>query len=281
MVEAESIKKTLAKRPSASALLYGDSGQCKFKLAREKFEESISPLMARIGMLVEDVLDEAETEPEDVSSVLLVGGSTRLPVIQDRLEKVFGSPPTSAVNVDECVAMGAAIHAGLRLMDEYPTKVGKGIASALRDIGLQEVCSHCYGTLVMSRDKKLDRDVEINEVLIKKNTPIPCEVTKTFYTAAQGQVSVDARVTQHSTASTDADIVNVVAFGSLQLPPGRPAGQPVKVTYSYDADQRMHCMFEDVGTGKKLVLDIDTQAGSMSGTEVVLKAKELEGYSLE
>lgn len=281
MVEAEAIKKTLSKRPSASALLYGDSGQCKFKVTRDRFEESISPLMARIGMLVEDVLDEAETEPEDVSSVLLVGGSTRLPIVQKRLEKIFGSPPASAVNVDECVALGAAIHAGLRLMDESPSKVDAGVASGLKDIGLQEVCSHCYGTLAMSRDDKTERDILVNDVLIKKNTPIPCKVSRTFYTAAQGQTSVDARVTQHSTASTDADIVNVVAFGSLQLPPGRPAGQPVKVTYSYDADQRMHCVFEDEGTGKKLVLDIDTQAGSMSGSDVEKKARELEGYSLE
>ncbi|MCD4709132.1 MAG: Hsp70 family protein [Candidatus Sabulitectum sp.] len=281
IVEAETIKRTLSKRPSATALLYGDVGQCKFAIAREKFEESISPLMARIGMLVEDVLDEAETEPENVTSVLLVGGSTRLPVIQKRLEKIFGFPPTSAVNVDECVALGAAIHAGLRLMEESPLKVDAGVASGLKDIGLQEVCSHCYGTLAMTQDEKTDRAVLANDVLIKKNTPIPCKITKTYYTAAQGQTSVDARVTQHSTATTDADIANVVALGSLQLPPGRPAGQPVKVTYSYDADQRMHCVFQDEVSGKKLVLDIDTQAGSMSSSDVERKAEELEGYSLE
>ena len=281
MVEAENIKKTLSKRSAATALLYGDSGQCKFKISRDKFEESISPLMARIGMLVEDVLDEAETEPEDVSSVLLVGGSTRLPIIQKRLEKMFGKPPASTVNVDECVALGAAIHAGLRLMEENPSKVESGVASGLKDIGLQEVCSHCYGTLAMTKDDKTQRAILANDVLIKKNTPIPCRVSRTYYTAAQGQVSVDARVTQHSTATTDADIANVVAFGSLQLPSGRPAEKPVIVTYSYDADQRMHCVFEDEESGKKLVLDIDTQAGSMSHNDVNRKTKELEEYSVD
>lgn len=280
-VEAESLKRTLSKRPNATALIYGDSGQCKFKITREDFEEEISPLMARIGMLVEDVIDEAETEPEEVSSVLLVGGSTRLPAVQSRLEKIFGFPPVSAVNVDECVALGAAIHAGLRLMDEQPGKVEEGVASGLRDIGLQEVCSHCYGTLAQNQDEHTGRTVLANDVLIKKNTPIPCKVTRTYYTAAEGQTAVDARVTQHPIATTDADLVNVVAFGSLQLPPGRPSGQPVQVTYSYDADQRMHCVFQDENSGRKLVLDIDTQAGSMGGEKVRQKAAELEGFTVD
>ncbi len=281
MVEAETLKKTLSKRKTATATLYGDSGQCKFKVSREDFEESISPLMARISMLVEDVLDEAETEPEDVSSVLLVGGSTRLPAVQNRLQKLFNFAPTCAVNVDECVALGAAIHAGLRLMKDSPSKVTKKIASGLDKIGLQEVCNHCYGTLAMTHDEKTDRDILANDVLIKKNTPIPCTVSKTYYTAAAGQTSVDAKVTQHSTATTDADIANVVASGSLQLPPGRPAGQPVIITYSYDENQRMRCEFKDEKSGKTLILDIDTQAGSMSGTDVQNKAKELEAYTID
>ncbi len=280
-VEAESLKRTLSRRPNATALLYGDSGQCKFKISREDFEEEISPLMARIGMLVEDVLDEAETEPEEVNSVLLVGGSTRLPAVQSRLEKIFGFPPTSAVNVDECVALGAAIHAGLRLMEESPSKVDGAVASGLRDIGLKEVCSHCYGTLAQNLDENTGRQVLENDVLIKKNTPIPCKVTRTYYTAGEGQTQVDARVTQHPIASRDADLVNVVAFGSLQLPPGRPAGQPVEVTYSYDADQRMHCVFEDENSGKKLELDIDTQAGSLGGEKLRQKAAELEGFTVD
>ncbi len=280
-IEAEALKRTLSKRSSATALLYGDSGQCKFKISRDDFDEAISFLIARIGMLVEDVIDEADAEFEDVNSVLLVGGSTRLPAVQNRLEKMFGFPPTIAVNVDECVAMGAAIHAGLRLMDEDPGKVDKGIASGLRDIGLKEVCSHCYGTLAQNLDERTGRKVLENDVLIRKNTPIPCKITKTYYTAVQGQTGVDARVTQHGIATKDADMVNVVAFGSLQLPPGRPAGQPVKVTYSYDADQRMHCVFEDENSGKKLELDIDTQAGSMGKAEVERKAHELEGYTVD
>lgn len=280
-VEAESLKRTLSRRPSATALLYGDAGQCKFRISREDFEEEISPLMARIGMLVEDVLDEAETEPEEVNGVLLVGGSTRLPAVQTRLEKIFGFPPTSAVNVDECVALGAAIHAGLRLLEEDPSKVDPKVASALKDIGLQEVCSHCYGTLAQNLDENTGRQVLENDVLIRKNSPIPCSVTRTYYTAGQGQTRVDARVTQHPIATRDADLVNVVAFGSLELPPGRPAGQPVKVTYSYDADQRMHCVFEDEGSGGKLVLDIDTQAGSLGSETVKAREKELGVYRVD
>lgn len=279
--EAEDMKKTLSKRPSARALLVGDEGSFRYEVSRERFEEMISPLTARIDMLVEDVLDEAGLEPGHIDRVLLVGGSTRIPVIQKRLEKLFGRPPTVAVNVDECVALGAALHAGLKKMEQDPSSVTEGVAAGLGDIKLKEVCGHCYGTIIATIDQETGRQVLANDVLIPKNTVLPCQVERTYYTAAKGQTQIEAKVTQHVIESADPDLVNVVAIGHLDLPPGREANKPVKVTYSYDTNQRMHCIFEDQESGRKLEMDIDTQAGQMSQSEVERRRSSLRVFRVE
>ncbi len=280
-MEAEDAKKTLSRRPSAKVLLVADKGSFRYEISREKFEELISPLTARIDMLVEDVLDEAELEPGQIDRVLLVGGSTRIPVIQKRLEKMFGKPPTVAVNVDECVALGAALHAGLKMIEKDPSSVPEGVSAGLGDIKLKEVCGHCYGTIIATIDKETGRQVLANDILIPKNTTLPCQVERTYYTAARGQTLIEAKVTQHVIESTDPDLVNVVAVGHLNLPPNREANKPVKVSYSYDTNQRMHCVFEDVESGKKLEMDIDTQAGQMSQSEVEKRRSSLRVFQVE
>ncbi|MCD4848522.1 MAG: Hsp70 family protein [Candidatus Aegiribacteria sp.] len=280
-IDAEEIKRTLSKRPTAKTLLVGDNGSFKHEISREQFEESISALTARIDMLVEDVLDEAELKPGEIDKILLVGGSTRIPVIQKRLEKMFGKPPTVAVNVDECVALGAALHAGLKLMEQDASRVPEGVAAGLGDIKLKEVCGHCYGTIIAALDAETGRNILSNDVLIPKNTTLPCQVERTYYTAVRGQTAIEAKVTQHVIESTDPDLVNIVAVGHLDLPPNRETNRPVKVRYSYDTNQRMHCVFEDEESGRKLEMDIDTQAGHMSQSEVERRRSSLRVFQVE
>ena len=109
---------TLAKK-----MLYGPEGNMRVEVTREMFEEAIAPLMERADILVEVALGEASIEPTGIDKVLLVGGSTRIPLVQQRLEKMFGKQPETAVNVDECVALGAALHAGLAMLRENPDAV--------------------------------------------------------------------------------------------------------------------------------------------------------------
>jgi len=194
---------------------------------------------------------------------------------------MFGKPPTVAVNVDECVALGAALHAGLKMIEKDPSSVPEGVSAGLGDIKLKEVCGHCYGTIIATIDKETGRQVLANDILIPKNTTLPCQVERTYYTAARGQTLIEAKVTQHVIESTDPDLVNVVAVGHLNLPPNREANKPVKVSYSYDTNQRMHCVFEDVESGKKLEMDIDTQAGQMSQSEVEKRRSSLRVFQVE
>ena len=229
--EAEDIKRTLSRRPAAKKMLYGPAGSLKVEITREMFEEAIAPWLARTDILVEVALEEAKLKPEDIDEVLLVGGSTRVPAVRARLEKLFGHEPKTAVNVDECVALGAAIHAGLTVLRENPDEVDAGLVGGLGDVQLTDVCNHSYGTICAPIDRESGRRVIQNRIILKKNTSLPCEETQTFYTMREGQTELAVTVTQGE--DSDPEYVNKIATYKFELPPGRAAQQPVKVTYSY------------------------------------------------
>jgi len=278
--EAEDIKKTLSRRPVAKKMLYGAAGNMRAEVTREMFEETIASLVARADMLVEVALEEAGVKPSDVTKVLLVGGSTRVPLVRNHLEETFGFAPEIAVNVDECVALGAALHAGLNMMRTKPDEVPAGVRTGLTDISLTDVCNHSYGTICAPIDKETGQRVIQNRIILKKNTPLPCEATQMFYTVSEGQKRVEVTVTQGEDA--DPVYVNKIATHSLELPPDRPAERPIKVTYSYDLNQRMHCKFEDVDSGTLLEVDFSLDnEGSVSENNVQENANELQPFKVE
>ncbi|MHC4759180.1 MAG: Hsp70 family protein, partial [Planctomycetota bacterium] len=278
--EAEDIKKTLSRRSSSKKMLYGSSGTLRVEITREMFEESISELMSRTDMLIEVALEEAGLKPGDIDKVLLVGGSTRIPLVHEKLEKIFGFEPDKTVNVDECVALGAALHAGLITMRENPKSVPAGIAAGLEDITLTDVCNHSYGTICAPIDKKTGKRVIQNRIILEKNTQLPCESTQTFYTLTEGQASLEVTITQGE--DIDPQYVNKIATHKIELPKDRPANCPIKVTYSYDVNQRMQCTFEDVESGQKLEVDLSLdEEGSMEEGEVKGEKNQLEKVKVE
>jgi len=278
--EAEDTKKTLSRRRVAKKMLYGQAGNMRVEITREMFEEAISSLMARTDILVEVALEEAGVKPSDIDKVLLVGGSTRIPTVRKRLEKLFGFAPETAVNVDECVALGAALHAGLTMLRENPDAVSTGISSGLKDIDLKDVCNHSYGTVCAPVDEETGRRTIQNRIILKKNTPLPCESSQMFYTLSKGQKELEVTITQGE--GTDVEYVNKIATHRLKLPPDRAAERPIKVTYSYDVNQRMHCKFEDVESGKAFEVDFSLdENGKISETDKGKKGKRLELIKVE
>ncbi|HPC65434.1 MAG TPA: Hsp70 family protein [Anaerohalosphaeraceae bacterium] len=278
--EAEDIKKTLSRRNIVRKLLYGPAGSMRIEITRQQFEEAVEPLMGRIEMLIEVALEEAKCTVKDIHKVLLAGGSTRMPIVQQRLEKKFGFPPEIAVNVDECVALGAAIHAGLTLLRDDPQKVPAGIATGLKEIRLKDVCNHSYGTICAPIDEATGRHVIRNSIILKKNTPLPCEATQTFYTMSDGQTQLEVTITQGE--DEDPDFVNKIATEIFELPPNRPANRPIHVRYSYDVNQRMHCRFLDEESGR--TLDVEFCAGGngqMNRINIERSAEELSSYKVQ
>lgn len=278
--EAEDIKKTLSRRDVAKKMLYGQAGNTRVEISRQMLEDAIGSLINRADILVEVALEEAKLKPEDINTVLLVGGSSRIPLVQKRLAEKFGFPPETAVNLDECVALGAAVHAGLTMMRDNPKAVSAGIAGGLKDINLTDVCNHSYGTLCAPIDKKTHRRVIENRIILKKNTPLPCEQTQTFYTMTEGQTELELTVTQGE--DTAPEYVNKIATHKFELPPDRPAKCPIEVTYSYDVNQRMHCKFRDVQSDKILEIEFCLDnSGGLCETDICEKTEQIELVQVE
>ena len=278
--EAEDIKKTLSRRPLARKMIYGPSGSMRVEITREAFEEAISELIGRTDMLLETSLEEAGLKPSEIDKVILAGGSTRIPLVQKHLQEMFGFPPEMTNNVDECVALGAALHAGLTMQREKPGELSAGIANRLKDIKLTDVCNHSYGTICAPLDEETGRHIIKNHIILKKNTPLPCEISQRFYTMSKGQTELKVTITQGEDGS--AEYVNKIATHTLRLPEGRPAECPIKVTYSYDVNQRMHCKFEDVESGKVLQVDLSLDRnGKVSQSDIKEQADRLEALTVE
>lgn len=277
--EAEDIKKSLSRLPSAKKMLYGSAGSLRCEVKREEFEKKISKLIARTDMLLEVALEEAKLKTSDIDEVLLVGGSTRIPLVRQRLEKKFGFAPEATVNVDECVALGAALQGGLTMLREKPKKVAPGIAAGLKDIKLTDVCNHSYGTICAPVDKQTGKRVVQNRLILHKNTPLPCEAFQTFYTMKQGQTELEVTITQGE--DSDPEYVNKIATHQFKLPVGREAKCPIKVTFSYDVNQRMRCRFEDIKSGRVLELGFSLDEEGNLKERDVKEQKEVESLKVK
>jgi molecular chaperone DnaK len=164
------------------------------------------------------------------------------------------------------------VHAGLTMLRDNPKNLPAGMAAGLGEIKLKDVCNHSYGTLCARRDKERDTQYIENYIILKKNTPLPCDITQTFYTVADDQKELQVTITQGE--DTCPDYVNKIAIEKFELPDGRKAGCPVKVTYSYDLNQRMHCKFEDVQSGRILEVDFAMEDDAAATEECVAVGSE-------
>jgi len=150
----------------------------------------------------------------------------------------------------------------------------------LRDINLTDVCNHSYGTICAPIDKQTGRRIIANRIILKKNTPLPCEASQMFYTMTKGQTEVEVTITQGE--DTAVEYVNKIATHKFELPPDRPAECPIKVTYSYDVNQRMHCKFEDLKSGRALEVDFCLdQNDKMLENNIIEKSNQLEQSKIE
>ncbi|MHC4708888.1 MAG: Hsp70 family protein [Planctomycetota bacterium] len=276
LADAEELKKILSRRPKGGIVVNGPAGPLKIELTQKDFEEAISVLIAKTTTLIDGVLDEAKSQVSDIQSVLLVGGSTRIPLIERTLTKVIGKQPTKAVNVDEAIALGAAVYAGITAPKNL---LNVAQSSAMSQIRMRDVCSNYYGTLTLLQNPTTGRVEVANALILKKNTPLPCSNTETFYTTVDGQTELDCTVTQSQFPETDPEFVNVLDKTIFSgLPPGRAAGRTIQVTFSYDVNERMHCVFLDVESGMKHEATINAKkaAADPSAQEAAIRGFVVE-----
>jgi len=227
---AEDAKKMLSKLQRVNDTIGNDSnGIARIDLTREQFEKTVSKLLTRAIMLVEQALAGIKLTTKDIEHVVLVGGSTRIPKVKTALEKHFGKPPKSCGNVDEAVALGAALF-------------------AKRSGRVREVCNASYGTLAMLLNAQTGEEAVQNSVVIPKNTPIPCSKTQIYVTSEANEKVIEVDITQGE--DTDPRYVDIIGRISLEVPPNRPAGCEIAVTYSYDENQRVRALVVDKQSGR-------------------------------
>ena len=260
---AEKAKKELSTTMSSNinlpfiTAINGNPAHLNMDISRSKFEELTADLVAKTIEPVKQALADAGLKASDIEKVLLVGGSTRIPAVQDEVKKLIGKDPQKDINPDECVAMGAAIQGGV-------------LAGEVKDLLLLDVTPLSLGLETLGG---------VTTRLIERNTTIPTKKQQTFTTAADGQTSVDIHVLQGEREMA-ADNVTLGRFQLDGIAPA-PRGIPqIEVTFDIDANGIVNVSAKDMGTGKEQHITI-TASNTMTDEEIERKVKEAERYAEE
>lgn len=226
-------------------------------LTRARFEGMIEDLLDRTMNILEGTLSEADMTKTDIDQVVLVGGSTRIPKIQELIDQHIPGKINKEINPDEVVARGAAVQGGV-------------LAGEMDEVVLLDVTPLTLGIETLGG---------VTTPLIDKNTTIPTEKTKTFSTAEDNQTTVDIHVVQGERKMAD-DNKSIGRFQLTGIPPA-PRGTPqIDVTFSIDADGILHVSAEDQGTGKSESVTIK-ETSRLSDEEIEQMKKEAEKHEEE
>lgn len=258
--DAEEEKISLSGRKKATA----EIGRDLVDLTRVEFEEAISSLIGQIEMMCESTLDDAGISPSDVSSVFLAGGSTRIPAVVDIVEKVFKQKPISTVNVDEVVALGAALYAAYKSDGENLSEIQKRSVDKLT---VSEKTNSCFGTISLGYSESKGETL-VNSILIPKGQSIPCTVKENYYTISDGQTKINCRITESKSPETNPKFVKIIHEQDLTIPEGLPAGQEIEVQYSYDENQMMHASFKHKESGMEVSISLSMGSGKKTSSEI-------------
>ena len=237
----------------------GQPEHLDMSMSRAKFEDLTTDLIKRTMKPTRSAMKDAGVKAGDIDKILLVGGSTRIPAVQEAIEKEAGKAPFKGINPDEAVAVGAALQAGIIVGDEGVT-----------DVLLLDVTPLTLGIETLGG---------VMTTMIERNTTIPTRRSETFSTAADNQPAVEVHVLQGEREFAK-DNITLGRFHLMGIPPA-PRGLPqIEVTFDIDANGIVDVTAKDLGTGTELSIKIESQT-SLSEEEIAQKITDAEKFATE
>ena len=254
-VELSSMAETTISLPFITANQAGPK-HLEMTLSRAKFEEMTSDLLDRIIGPTKRAIEDSKLSANDISKILLVGGSTRMPMVQKKIRELLGKDPTKGINPDECVAAGAAIQAAI-LGGDY------------KDIVLVDVTPLSLGLETLGG---------VFTKIIERNTAIPASKSQIFTTAANNQTQVEILVLQGERAMA-ADNVKLGQFTLDGIAPAQRGIPQIEVSFNIDVNGILNVSAKDKGTGKNQKITI--QSSNLSKEEIERMKKDAESHEEE
>lgn len=253
-LEAEEIKKILSKKDQASGI--GEFG-LDFSISKNDFEKLIKAYFAKIELLIETAIEQSKINIDEIENIILVGGSSRIPLVNTLIKKMFGKEPIRMGNMDEAVALGASLYCGLKVASDSSTSslLSSRAREDLGKVKLFEISNFPLSTASLEYNEQIQDHKDTTQVIIPKGERIPCKKTQTFYTAADNQTKIRFRVMQGDLPEPSDNVL--IYEGEFEIPSGRPQGQPIEITFEFDANGMMKCTCKDVKSGKEHVVDLD------------------------
>ncbi|MFD1850966.1 Hsp70 family protein [Oceanobacillus bengalensis] len=227
---AEKCKKSLTKRNKYNVPLTSQGQTVHTEITRELFNQLIESYIKRTQQIMKETINEAGLTWNDIHKVLLVGGSTRTPIISSMINNFTGIVPSKELNPDEVVALGAAVQAAFIKTDND--------TSNSENIIVRDVNSHSLGVI-----SNHGRDTMMNSIILKRNSEIPCEMSREFYTMHENQKEIMLEITEGE--DEDPNYVTIIGNTTISLPEKLPIDSPIEIKISYDQNGIVHVKAKD------------------------------------
>ena len=274
----EEAKRALSERRKVRIPCSHAGHRLSIELTKGDFEHLTEDLLGRTELTTQLVMEQSELTWDDVNRVLLVGGSTRMPMVRTILESITGTEPDASLPADEVVAWGAAIHAGIRSMRTTGGTAGfdaKAIEK-LKDVVEINVNSHSLGIVAFDRKSKK----RVNAIIIKKNTPLPHSAKRLFRTPRTEGKAGALRVLILEGEAKDPDACIQIGECLVKLPQDLPGSSPIQISFSYDESGRIGVHALDMTQGREAKTEIIRQTG-MSNEQIDRATADLSQTQLE